>query len=144
MDEQHLTVGSDSDDGRLIASLRGAVDAELVEAVVLGVDIQAHPAAQIHVLGDDLFSDELVLDIRTEPARIEVRPADQSRPEVGGASDQASSLLLLVNRARYRVDGIGAVSSEPAGLGELAELTYRSGRLDRPGVLRHVLSMGQH
>jgi hypothetical protein len=142
MDEQRTYDGAEAEDGQLLSSLRAAVETELVEAVVLGVDVQARPAAEIRVLGDDLLSDDLVLDIRCEPAEIELRPRVLPESGVAEAPRGASSdLLFLVNRARYRVGGIAAVSAEPPSVGELAELTYRSGRVDLPGMVRVVLDM---
>ncbi len=106
-----------------IASLRAFVAGELVEAAVMGEHLQAHRAVEIRILGDDVLVDEFVLDVRTQPATITraPRPIQRTR-QISGADP---FLLALVNRARYRLDGISAVSGEYGGLRELVELNYR-------------------
>ena len=137
MPEPHTSTSEESTTVDPIASLRAFVASELVEAAVMGEHLQAHRSVEIRLLGDDLLVDEFVLDVRTEPATITRAPRRLER--AGGATGSDPLLLALVNRARYRLDGIRAVSAGSGGMRELVELSFRRGRPAHPAMLWVVL-----
>jgi len=61
---------------------------------------------------------------------IDVEPIELSLPTVGMWARPDRCLPVLVNRARFRLGGVAAVSTERIDLTELAALASRRGDVD--------------